>query len=252
MDVFFNMLLGAAVAAFGTLIGAGGGIIFIPLFMFLFDWPPAMIIGTSLTIVLCNAVSGSYAYMRQGKIKYDAAWLFSMATVPGAITGAFLSSYFTGPTFRLAFGCLLTVISLLLLVRNLVGKIPRQAPIEKDFAYSKTAGVLVSIAVGFISSIFGIGGGVIHVPAMIYLLGFPTHIATATSHFVLAISAAVGVVTHQMEGHILWGPALQFGIGAIIGAQFGAHIAKRVQAKSILILLALALLALGIRLIVIG
>lgn len=50
--------------------------------------------------------------------------------------------------------------------------------------------------VGFISSIFGIGGGIIHVPVMIYALAFPPHMATATSHFVLAVSSFMGVTSH--------------------------------------------------------
>lgn len=61
------LALGVLVAAFGTLIGAGGGIIFVPLFLFLFGWEPAWIVGTSLTIVLCNALSGTVAYVRQHK-----------------------------------------------------------------------------------------------------------------------------------------------------------------------------------------
>lgn len=252
MEYLVYMLVGAAVAAFGTLIGAGGGIIFVPLFMFWFDWPPTAIIGTSLTIVFFNALSGSFAYMRQKKIKYDAAWLFAAATVPGAIGGALLSSYFTGSGFRLSFGILLTCISLLLLWRNLSGKTKIVEHSSTDFKYNKPLGIAVSFVVGFISSIFGIGGGVIHVPAMVYLLGFPTHTATATSHMVLAISAAVGVATHAIAQHILWTPALVFGVGALIGAQIGAQLAKKVRAKLILILLAFALLSLGLRLVILA
>ena len=65
--------------------------------------------------------------------------------------------------------------------------------LPKDFQYNRTLGIVASLGVGFLSSIFGIGGGVIHVPLMIYLLGFPVHVATATSHFVLACSSAFGV-----------------------------------------------------------
>ncbi len=247
MEYLAYILIGAAVAAFGTLIGAGGGIIFVPLFMFWFGWPPTLIIGTSLFIVFLNALSGTIAYMKQGRIRYDAAWLFAAATVPGAIGGALMSDYFTGSGFRLSFGILLTLIALLILWKN----ISRTEIIESerlDFDYPKTTGIVTSFIIGFLSSIFGIGGGVIHVPVMIYLLRFPTHIATATSHFVLSISAGVGVLTHALAGHILWQYGLLFGIGAVIGAQIGAWLAKRVQAKAILILLAIALLSLGLRL----
>ncbi|MCI5836652.1 MAG: sulfite exporter TauE/SafE family protein [Veillonellaceae bacterium] len=243
-------LLGILVAAFGTLIGAGGGIIFVPLFLFLFDWPPAAIVGTSLTIVFCNALSGSFAYMRQGKVRYDAAWLFAAATVPGAVSGALLADHFSGSTFKLSFGSFLAALALFMLWKNARHKGAIEESAGMDFTYSKTRGALISTAVGFISSIFGIGGGVIHVPAMIYLLGFPTHVATATSHFVLALSAFIGVVTHAVQGHVYWPQALLFGAGALVGAQVGALLAKHVRAKLILQMLAVALLLLGLRLII--
>lgn len=248
MEWLLYPLLGALVAAFGTLIGAGGGIIFVPLFLLWFQWPPAMIAGTSLTIVLANALSGTIAYVRQDKVRYDAAIVFALATIPGAIGGAILANHFSGAGFRLSFGSLLAAISLLILWKNLRRTSPMIEVVNKQFHYPLGLGLAISFVIGFISSILGIGGGVLHVPAMIYLLGFPTHIATATSHFVLAISAAVGVATHAWEGHIYWRPALLFSIGAIIGAQAGAYLSKRIHARSIIILLAIALLALGLRL----
>lgn len=245
------IIIGFLVAAFGTLIGAGGGIIFVPLFMWMFDWPPTAIIGTSLAIVFLNALSGSFAYNKQKKIKFDAALPFAAATVPGAILGAFWSNWFTGPTFRTAFGILLFLISLVIVWKNwkkgAVPDDPDTAP--KDVKVNMPLGIVISFVIGFISSIFGIGGGVIHVPAMIGFLGFPPHIATATSHFVLAISSLVGVVSHQWEGHILWGYAVFFGIGAIFGAQEGARIAKKVKGRSIMYLLAGALMLLALRLV---
>lgn len=185
------------------------------------------------------------------KIKYDAGIVFAIATVPGAIAGAALASYFSGPVFRLSFGLLLSAIALLLLWKNQQGGYVDEST-ERQFSYSVRCGVIISLAVGFISSIFGIGGGVIHVPAMVYLLGFPAHIATATSHFVLTISAAVGVLSHAVAGHIHWEYAAWFGGGALIGAQLGAQLSRRVRARRILFLLALALLALGVRLIVLA
>lgn len=249
MEFLLYLVLGALVAAFGTLIGAGGGIIFVPLFLFMFPWSPAMITGTSLAIVFCNAASGTVAYMRQKRIHYQAAVLFAVCTLPGAILGAILTDYFSGALFKLTFGSFLTLLSLFILWQNRRKKATRVEHTDTHFAYSKPLGCAISFVVGFISSIFGIGGGVIHVPAMIYLLGFPTHIATATSHFVLAVSALFGVATHAVAGHIHWPLAIIFGLGSIVGAQIGARLAKRVQGPIIINLLALALLLLGLRLV---
>ena len=81
-------------------------------------------------------------------------------------------------------------------------------------------------------------------------LGFPTHVATATSHCVLAVSSFTGVISHYILNHILVGPALSIGIGAVIGAQIGAKLSNKTKSKVIIILLSCAVFALGVRLII--
>ena len=87
------------------------------------------------------------------------------------------------------------------------------------------AGAGVSTVFGFISSFFGIGGGFLYVPALVYLLRFPIHIATATSLFVLTITAFTGSVTHVAAGLFQHGfrRVIALSIGAIIGAQLAAR-----------------------------
>ena len=106
------ILLGIAVATLGTIIGAGGGIIFVPVFLYFFpEWTPAMVVGTSLFTVTCNAISGTIAYVKQKKILYSAAILFSIATFPGSIIGAHVAEYFDGSGFRFWFGSFLLIMS---------------------------------------------------------------------------------------------------------------------------------------------
>jgi len=249
MDSIVSLfVLGVAVGTFGTLVGIGGGIILIPIFLLLFQWSPQHAVGTSLVVVFLNAVSGSIAYIKQKKVYYDAAIRFSIATIPGAIIGSYLAEYFTSTSFRVAFGGLLMVVSIIMFFRTKKQEGKSKFG-EEGFTYNRTLGVLLSTLVGFLSSILGIGGGVIHVPAMVYILGFPTHVATATSHFVLAISTFWGVATHYIIGNILVKPALTIGIGAVVGAQIGAQLSLKVKSKSILILLSIALFLLGLRLV---
>ena len=240
-------ILGVSVGTFGTLVGIGGGVILIPIFLLIFHWTPQNAVATSLVVVFLNAVSGSIAYIKQKKVYYDAAIRFSLATVPGAVIGSYLAEYFTSASFKISFGALLIIVSLLMLFRTKKQESKSKFG-EEGYTYNRTLGVLISTLVGFLSSVLGIGGGVIHVPAMVYILGFPTHIATATSHFVLAISTLFGVVTHYFLGNILVKPALTIGIGAVVGAQIGAHLSLKVKSKSIMVLLSITLFLLGLRL----
>ncbi len=245
------VLLGVAVAALGTIIGAGGGIIFVPVFLYFFpEWTPAMVVGTSLFTVTCNAVSGTIAYVRQKKVLYSAAILFSIATFPGSIIGAHVAEYFDASGFRFWFGSFLLMISVFIGYKNMKkGERKEEELGLEDLSYNKVVGVLISMVVGFISSLFGIGGGLIHVPALIYIMGFPTHMAAATSHFILATSTFVGSTTHFLSNHIQFAVAIPCGIGALMGGQLGAYISKRLRAKTILIGLSIGVGALALRLI---
>jgi uncharacterized membrane protein YfcA len=104
--------------------------------------------------------------------------------------------------------------------------------------------------VGYFSSLLGIGGGIIHVPVLVHLLNFPVHIATATSHFVLAIMVLTGTLVHIITGTFSHGVrrTIALSLGVLVGAQLGARLSERVQGKWILRGLALALGAVGIRL----
>jgi len=242
------IILGFAVGTFGTLVGIGGGIILVPIFLLMLHYTPQHAVGTSLVVVCFNALSGTYAYIKQQKVFYDAGIRFSLATIPGAVIGSYLASYFTSKTFNMTFGILLIVLAALMFYRS-AGKQAAEKPFNKDtFHYNRFLGITLSIGVGFLSSILGIGGGIIHVPILIYVLGFPTHVATATSHFVLAVSSFVGVGSHLLLGNILIVPALSIGAGATIGAQVGAKLSLKMKSRPILILLSLAMAALGLRL----
>jgi uncharacterized membrane protein YfcA len=113
-------------------------------------------------------------------------------------------------------------------------------------------GALISVGVGFASSFLGIGGGVFHVPILVAGLGFPTHLATATSHFVLAQMSGAGVVTHLVQGSYHVGHGLRrsaaLAVGVAAGAQLGARVSTRVPAVAIERLLAASLVLVAVRL----
>lgn len=252
------LILGIGVGIFGTLVGIGGGLICVPIFiLFLSDGSAhpffhsaAQVAGTSIVVVFANALSGTIAYIRQKRVYFQAAIPFALATLPGAFLGSYIVDAFSGPMLNLSFGTFLLIISIIMYY-NSKHKPPTDV-VEMPKTYNKWLGIGSSFIVGFISSIFGIGGGVVHVPLMIYLLGFPVHVATATSHFVLACSSLFGVVSHFMLDHIVWVPAISIAVGATIGAQIGAKISKKTKSAIIMTLLSIAMFALGCRLIFLG
>jgi uncharacterized protein len=262
------ILFGVAVGAYGTMVGVGGGFLIVPALLLAFHATPQQAAGTSLTVVFLNAASGTLSYARHRRVDYRAGLWFAGATVPGAIVGAHLSDKFSGPTFNMAFGILLLLLSIILFWRPQAEEEIAEALIEEAeasrwhvvqnitdaggetfrYRYDLRIGITLSFVVGFFSSVLGIGGGVIHVPVLVHLLDFPTHMAIATSQFILAISALVGAVSHMALGHVMFGPAVLMGIGVIVGAQIGALIGRRLRGTIIVRLLSVALVAVGVRL----
>ncbi|MGH7702268.1 MAG: sulfite exporter TauE/SafE family protein [Gemmatimonadales bacterium] len=262
------LLFGFAVGAYGTMVGAGGGFLIVPALLLVYHARPEQATGTSLAVVFLNALSGSWAYGRQGRIDYQSGRWFALATLPGAVAGAFLTQGISGRLFDLVFGVLILLIAGLLIWRPVVEEEYAEALVEEaevvwwrvkqritdvegetyHYRYNMLVGVGLSFVVGFWSSILGIGGGVVHVPVLIHLLGFPAHIAMATSQFILVISALAGAGSHLALGHVLAGPAILMGIGAVGGAQVGARLARRLHGSRLIRLLSLALGLVGLRL----
>ena len=230
------------------------------------DESPDLITSISLAVVFFNALSGSWAYARMGRIDYKSGLLFATATVPGAIFGALTTAYIPRRLFNLIFGLLLLAIAVLLIFRpSLKTEVKRRNPafgltrhvVEADgnsytFSYNPVVGVGLSFFVGYISSLLGIGGGIIHVPALVQLLNFPVHIATATSHFILTIMALAGTSVHIAKGVFVHGIrcTIALAIGVLFGAQLGARLSNRVRGDWIIRGLAIALQLVAIRLLV--
>jgi len=244
--------VGFAVGAYGTLIGAGGGFVLVPLLLLIYPHEsPEVITAISLCVVFFNAASGSVAYARMGRIDYKAGLIFSAAAAPGAVLGALSTSYIPRNIFNFIFGIMMILASAYLILRatqNPHESVPGKAAKDSS-SYNLTLGTILSLFVGYFSSLLGIGGGIIHVPALVRILSFPVHIATATSHFILAIMALTGTLTHVATGTFHHGirRAICLSIGVVIGAQVGARLSTRISGSWIIRGLAIALGFVGVR-----
>jgi uncharacterized protein len=260
------MALGFGTGLYGTLIGAGGGFVLMPVLLLLFPKAnPEQLTSVSLAVVFFNALGGSEAYAMMRRIDYRSGLMFAAATIPGAILGALNTSDVPRRLFDAIFGILLVAGAAFLFLRG--GEDVRKMHHYRfqisrhlveangqtfDYSFNPLVGIGLSFIVGYVSSFLGIGGGIIHVPAMTYLLNFPVHVATATSHFVLAIMAFTGTMTHVVTGTLPHSAnlTLSLAIGALLGAPVGAYLSNRIQGDWIIRGLALALVVVGLRILI--
>jgi uncharacterized protein len=275
IEYLWLLPLGLLIGAFGTLIGAGGGFILVPILLLVYpNDKTELITAISLAVVFFNALSGSFAYARMKRVDYKSGIIFSIATIPGAILGALSTAYVPRRAFDLIFGVLMTIAAVFLWLsakeEHSTSPSPKVVPVPKKagtrlternlvdaegvhyhYAFDLRLGIVLSIFVGYVSSLLGVGGGFIHVPALAHLLNFPVHIATATSHFVLAVMALTGTLVHVVQGVFLHGVrrTAVLAVGVLVGAQAGAWLSNRTGGKAIIRGLAVALAFVGIRLI---
>lgn len=228
------------------------------------DKSPETITSISLAVVFLNSLSGSLSYARMKLIDYKSGLLLASTTVPASIFGAFTTSYIPRHLFDGLFAFLLIIMAGYLFIRSNRGmeqqgknelhsfnrKVVDAEGIVHTFSYNPVLGLITGAFIGYISSLLGIGGGIIHVPVLIHLLNFPVHLATATSHFMLALMSFSGTLVHLKNGLLTdgIGQIVSIGIGVVIGAPLGAKFSKYVKGNWIQRSLALALGLVGIRL----
>lgn len=265
-------LIGFVIGTIGTLIGAGGGFILVPLLILMHPaFSPEVITAISMAVVASNSISGSVTYMSTRRVDYKAGIVFAICTIPGSILGVLTTRVIPRDVFDIIFGVVLVGLAAFLFFRGGKNQLEVKAPVRKKkgwvqqhirdkwgheyrYAYDMGKGSILSVFVGYFSPLLGIGGGIIHVPALVEWLRFPVHIATATSHFILAIMATVSVIVHAWEGVYNNSEVLTMVIclvaGVIPGAQLGAYLSRRMKGKVIIKALAIALAIVGVRILI--
>jgi uncharacterized membrane protein YfcA len=261
--------IGIGIGGYGTLIGTGGGFALMPILLLMYPkQDPEQLTSISLAVVFLNAMSGSEAYGRMKRIDYRSGFLFAVAAVPGAILGALHTAYVSKYLFDILFGAVLIGAALFLMLHpkpaetsDTAGKSRTHRFVRRvtdiygtryTYSYNPVLGMAISFGIGYVSSFLGIGGGIIQVPALSYLLGFPVHVATATSHFMLAVMSLTATLTHVINGTFAHGVhrMIALGIGVVIGAQIGARFSNHFKSKWIIRSLATALILVGLRILV--
>jgi len=258
--------VGFLAGSYGTLVGLGGAVVLTPVLLLLYpDADPQVLTSITMGVVFINALSGTFAYARQKRIDYRNGIYFAIATIPGTIIGVWTLSYIPQQAFTIIFGIVLLVFSVIIWLRpktkqtTVASKGTNCVLIDRtgmcfNYTCNRPLGIALSFIVGFIAGMLGIGGGIIHMPMLLYVLHFPVHIATATSHFILVFTGLTGTLTHASSGTyaqsgqiLLW-----IALGVIPGAHVGAWLSPKIKGLMLVRLLALALVLAGIRLVVLG
>ncbi|MEO9170752.1 MAG: sulfite exporter TauE/SafE family protein [Candidatus Baltobacteraceae bacterium] len=245
MTFALELFAAALVASiFGSMVGLGGGFILIPILRLFFGLEPAEAAGTSLVLVVANSASGAFTYFLQQRVHVRVGLLLAAGGFPGSILGAVLAKHITETAFDWIFAVFLITVATDMVVNRKArvgGRVDHEdmhARKPMSFRFAVAAGFFV----GVVSSLFGVGGGVIVVPTLLYFSELPAHAISATSHFAIFLTSPVGLAIHGMQDDIRIGDIFPLIAGGLLGGPIGARMSLRLQSPNLLIFVAVALL----------
>ena len=236
--------LGFAAGVLGSIVGLGGGIIAVPAMTFA-GFPPALAASNSLFAAFSNSVASTISYTRQKRVEFGIGIKLGLMCIPGTILGAFVSDVMTPVAFQILFAFVLIASAVYIFVKRAVdGK-----------SYNRTTMMMVisagaSFFAGIISSLFGIGGGIIFVPLMVIGIGIPMRKAAPTAQLVLMFASLSGLLVHSALGHPDYLQASFLAIGAFAGGLLGARLSLEIKERKLTILVTIVLLAAAVKLII--
>lgn len=224
---------GAGAGFFGSLLGVGGGIILVPLMVLAFHIPIHYAIGTSIvTVIATSSMAGSFN-LERGTVNIRLGMLLEVATALGGLGGGLIAGVLPGRQLTTLFGAILVPIGLLMW-RKASSPSPATPVSETEYRLRRLPAAMgLSLGAGTISGLLGIGGGIIKVPALTLFCGVPTKIATATSSFMIGVTAVASAFLYFGRGQVQPTLTAVVILGVLGGSAAGTQIAKRLQSRHV-------------------
>nr|WP_280519964.1 sulfite exporter TauE/SafE family protein [Rhizobium cremeum] len=268
--------MGAAVGFLSGMFGVGGGFLITPLLIF-YNIPPVVAVATGANQVVASSVSGAITHFRRGTLDVKLGTVLLIGGLAGASVGVVIFSWLRrlgqlDLVISLLYVIFLGTVGALMLMESLnamrraaknqpislkrpgqhnwVHRLPFKMRFKKSKIYLSVLPVLgLGFAIGILTSVMGVGGGFIMVPAMIYLLRIPTSVVVGTSLFQIIFTTAFTTVMQAATNYsvdiVL---AFILMLAGVIGAQYGVRVGQKLRGEQLRALLGLLVLAVGLRL----
>ena len=242
------MLVGFGAGFIGAIAGVGGGIIITPVLAIYFGVPLTQAIGTSLIAVITTSAASSSVHVQRHTADIKLGMTLELATALGAAVTAYLAPMVNRNVvgglfvFFLAYSAYnIGKKALHSSAKVAAGEIPHYEP--KNYPL----GLGSSLVAGGMSGLLGIGGGPIKVPIMYIFMGVPLLVATATSNFMIGVTAAASAVVYYRRGDVLLIAAVPLVVGVFAGSTLGAKASHKMNARYVMGLLIVIMVALAIQ-----
>jgi uncharacterized membrane protein YfcA len=220
------LFIGVAGGFLSGLLGIGGGVVLIPLLVYIGHTPIKTATSVSMVVIIFASCSGLLGHYRGKNIHVPTGVWMGIAGIFSAFGGSLISGVVSDQILYYSYtGLIASAIVMLLFSRE------KDSSMTGEFRFRKVPTFLVGVLKGFLTGLLGIGGGFIVVPFLIYLLDMPTLLAIGTSLLVILFSAIVGLFGRIATGQFDLGITTWVVLGTIPAAQMGAWVAQKTSQR---------------------
>lgn len=245
--ILFGLIaLGLGAGVMGALFGLGGGVVFVPVLMLVFGLAPTESVAVSLIGIIAGSVGASTVFVDKGLSNVRLGLLMEITTAAGAIIGAAVATYLQDWILLLLFCCIVVYSGIRMILNpEKVVEPGEDSDGRMCFEYvdeskgdrmkyevqNVKGGMALCTVAGMISSMTGVGGGAIKVPLMNLYMRVPMKAASATSSYMIGITAFSGAMTYFLAGEVLFDYAAGVAVGAFLGAFAGTYLSRRMSTR---------------------
>lgn len=230
MHAILAILSGGLVGFSLGLIGGGGSILATPLLLYVVGvHDPHMAIGTGALAVAINAFANFAGHARSGTVLWRTAAIFAVVGVAGATIGSSIGKAFDGQRLLFLFAILMIVVGILMLRRRNAGGTAVHVERLTLPVIAKIAAM--AMTVGMLAGFFGIGGGFLIVPGLVFATGMPMINAIGSSLLSVGSFGLTTAANYAISGLVAWVIALEFIGGGVVGGLLGMRLALKLSAQ---------------------
>lgn len=267
-----SFVIAIAAGMLGSLLGLGGGIIVIPALTLLLKIDIRYAIGASIISVIATSSGAAAGYVRERMTNLRVAMLLEIFTTAGALTGAYLAGLISSRWLYILFGLIMGYSSLAMFRKRKAqeGDATISSPLADRLRlhgsyfdeaagreiFYRVARVKLGLGLmyiaGIVSGLLGIGSGALKVPAMDLTMRLPIKVSTATSNFMMGVTAAASAGVYFMRGEINPFIAAPVAAGVLIGATAGSRLLGKLKSSTIRVIFVVVLIWVSVQMLLKG
>jgi uncharacterized membrane protein YfcA len=258
------IIMSLVASGIGGMLGMASGIFLVPMLTILAHLPIRVAIGLSLISVICCSCASAPVYLEARLTNVRLALVLEVATTAGALAGVMCSGLLAPSMLYFLFAAVMAVSAWQMMqpraveiraqrqrmrfVQQLDGTYPdRQSGLNVSYEVSRLPlGMTMMFGAGILSALLGIGSGVLKIPAMDNALRLPIKVSSATSNFMIGVTASAGAIAYCVSGTIDLAQAAPICLGSVAGSLVGAQALKAIHPSRLRLFFVLILLALAI------